>query len=64
MHKKDLNIIFGLKSGCEKDYERLFLDYYPQLTVFAKKFVQDIEMAKEIVQTVFIEYLKRENPFP
>lgn len=59
MHKKDLDIISGLKSGFEKAYEQLFFDYYPQLTVFAKKYVQDIEMAKEIVQTIFIRIFEK-----
>ncbi|MEN8121544.1 MAG: RNA polymerase sigma-70 factor [Bacteroidota bacterium] len=59
MHKKDLDIISGLKSGFEKAYEQLFFDYYPQLTVFAKIYVQDIEMAKEIVQTVFVRIFEK-----
>ena len=59
MNKKDSNIISGLKLGKEKAYEQLFHNYYPQLTVFATKYVLDIEMAKEIVQTVFVRLFEK-----
>jgi len=59
MYKKELDIISGFKSGNEKAYEQLFFDFYPQLTVFARKYVLDIEMAKEIVQAVFVRIFEK-----
>jgi len=55
-------IINSLRKGEEHAYELLFSEYYKVLTVFANKYVNDIETAKEIVQDLFVHlYEKREN---
>lgn len=47
-------MVQGLRSGSESAYERLFRDYYHPLTVFAAKYVSDLELAREIVQNLFV----------
>lgn len=54
MDHHDLNIIHGLKAGDKKAFEKLFFEYYPVLTVFAKKYVHDLDTAREIVQDYFV----------
>jgi RNA polymerase sigma-70 factor (ECF subfamily) len=39
----------------EKKFEKLFKEYFPALTQFARKYVYDFEMAKDIVHSVFIK---------
>ncbi len=58
---KELEIIIQkLRSGDEKFYKSVFYEYYPVLTYFANKYVNDIETAKEIVQEFFVRlYEKR-----
>ncbi len=48
------HMIRGLRSGSESAYEKLFRDYYHLLSVFAVKYVSDLELAKEIVQNLFV----------
>jgi len=47
-------LITGLIAGNEKSYNQLFEEYYAVLSVFAKKYVNDIELAKELVQDFFV----------
>ena len=55
-------LINRLKRGEEAAYELLFREYYQILTVFANKYVNDIEVAKEIVQDLFVHlYDKRDR---
>ena len=55
-------LIRQLKSGHEAAYELLFREYYKILTVFANKYLTDLEAAREIVQDLFVNlYEKREN---
>jgi len=56
---KTINLI---KSGDKNAFELLFSDYYPRLTVFAKKYVLDLDTAREIVQDYFVDlYESRET---
>lgn len=50
----DSKIIIGLKAGDESTYKQLFNEYYLLLSAFAKKYVDDLEAAKEIVQDLFV----------
>jgi len=58
---KELEIVIQkLRSGDEKFYKSVFYEYYPLLTYFANKYVNDLEVAKEIVQEFFVRlYEKR-----
>lgn len=55
MEQTELDLIEGLKSGDEKTFETVFKKYYPVLSVFAKKYVYDLEISKEIVQDLFVK---------
>jgi len=44
----------GLMEGDEKTFQSLFIDYYPVLVSFAMKFVEEQEVAEDIVQDVFV----------
>ncbi len=54
MDNNEYKLTKQIKSGDKKAFEKLFLDYYQKLTVFAKKYVGDINIAKEIVQDFFV----------
>lgn len=54
MEKGDINRINGLRSGKESAYEQLFAEYYRPLSLFAVRFVNDLETSKEIVQDLFV----------
>ena len=46
----------------DKSFEKLFKDYYAQLTVFADKYINDLDTAREIVQDFFVKlYETRES---
>lgn len=52
-------IIASLKDGNELAFKRIFDTYYRPLTLFALKYVGDIEESKEIVQEFFIRLWSR-----
>jgi RNA polymerase sigma-70 factor (family 1) len=55
-------LIDRLRKGDENAYELLFKEYYKVLTIFASKYIKDIEESKELVQELFVHiYEKREN---
>lgn len=43
-----------IRAGRESTYALLFDEYYRPLSVFATKYVHDLELAKEIVQDLFV----------
>lgn len=47
-------ILSKLQRGDTKVYEQLFQDNYRHLVLYAKKFVMDTEVARDLVQDVFI----------
>ncbi len=47
-------MIKGIRAGHEKSYARLFELYYRPLSVFALKYVNNLDIAKEIVQNLFV----------
>jgi RNA polymerase sigma-70 factor (ECF subfamily) len=55
-------LISGLERGSEAAFEQLFLRYYAGLVSFAHKLVADDDLARELVQDVFVQfYEKRES---
>ena len=50
----ETHIIKGIRAGRESTFRELFADYYRPLTVFALKYVGDLETAREIVQDLFV----------
>lgn len=59
---KDNPDIDALRTGDIKAYEFLFKKYYAPLVVFAGKYVNDLDVAREIVQDLFVRlYEKRQT---
>jgi len=50
----ETHIIEGIKSGSESSFEKLFEQYYRLLSIFAFKYLNDLETSKEIVQDLFV----------
>ena len=59
MVKDDKWIIEGIQRGDEEAYKSLFLKYYAQLVVFARKVVVDDDLARELVQDVFVTFYEK-----
>lgn len=45
----------------EKEFERLFKEYFPFLCAFAKKYVADIDTCKDIVHNVFLNLWQKRS---
>ena len=54
MKDSESSIIQGISLGRESTYRELFTEYYRPLSVFALKYVGDLETAREIVQDFFV----------
>jgi RNA polymerase sigma-70 factor (ECF subfamily) len=54
LKNREVHIIKGIRAGRESAFEELFKDYYRPLSVFALRYVPDLELAKEIVQGFFV----------
>lgn len=50
----DVFIWNKLKTGDKQSYELIFKMYYPQLCLFANKFTKDFDLAREVVQDLFV----------
>lgn len=55
MKNNETHIIQGIRVGLESTFKDLFSDYYRPLSVFALKYVGDLETAREIVQDLFVQ---------
>jgi RNA polymerase sigma-70 factor (ECF subfamily) len=54
LESKEKHIIEGLWSGRESAYRQLFDQYYQKLVVFACKYLEDLESARDIVQEFYL----------
>ena len=54
MDKEENHVIEGIRSGKESAFQLLFELYYPKLVVFAKKYLGDLESARDVVQDFFL----------
>jgi RNA polymerase sigma-70 factor (family 1) len=55
-------LISRLRNGDEMAYKMLFNEFYKVLTLFANRYLKDIESSKELVQDLFVHlYERREN---
>ncbi len=54
-------IVSGLRRGDKKAFERLFQDNYKNLVLYAKKFVIETEISRDLVQDVFIYLWDKRN---
>ena len=58
----DKELLLLLAKGDERAYEFLFKQFYRPLSLFANRYVDDIDQAKDIVQEVFFQlFEKRET---
>jgi RNA polymerase sigma-70 factor (ECF subfamily) len=55
------NLIRQLNEGDERAFKFVFESYYRPLTLFATKYVADIEEAKEVVQNFFVRLWVRRS---
>ncbi|MCK4406316.1 MAG: RNA polymerase sigma-70 factor [Bacteroidales bacterium] len=54
------NIFERIKNGDEKAFDYIFDTYYTGLCIFANKYVEDIDLAEDIVQELFVKiWVKR-----
>jgi RNA polymerase sigma-70 factor (ECF subfamily) len=54
--------IEAIRQGDASIFQVIFNEYYPVLTVFAQKYLHDLDLAKEVVQDMFVQlYEKRES---
>ena len=52
----------GIRNGDGTTFQVIFNAYYPVLTVFARKFLDDHDLAEEVVQDMFVQlYEKRDS---
>jgi RNA polymerase sigma-70 factor (ECF subfamily) len=52
----------SLRAGNERAYAKLFKEYYRPLTIFANKYLKDLDSSKELVQDLFVSiYENRKN---
>ncbi|MFC2112436.1 RNA polymerase sigma-70 factor [Bacteroidota bacterium] len=62
MEEEELNIIKGIRSGEESAFRQLYDLYYTRLVMFARKYLDDMEIARDIVQEFFVQlYESRES---
>jgi RNA polymerase sigma-70 factor (ECF subfamily) len=61
MVKLEPEVVEKLKCGDKKAYESLFMTHYKNLVLYAKKFVVDTEIARDIVQDVFFYLWEKRN---
>jgi len=55
----DQQLINGLELGDPKAFEELFFKYYTPLVVFALRMVSDEDMARELVQDIFVSFYEK-----
>jgi RNA polymerase sigma-70 factor (family 1) len=62
LRDEEFHIIQGIKAGEEQTFASLFESYYRVLSVFAVRYVTDLDVAREIVQDLFVHiYENRET---
>lgn len=57
-------LIEGVNASDKQAFEAVFHKYYATLCFFANKFVRDEEVARDIVQEVFIRFYEKKVNFP
>jgi RNA polymerase sigma-70 factor (family 1) len=55
LESREKHIIEGLRSGRESTYRQIFEQYYQMLVVFAHRYFDDMESARDIVQDLFVD---------
>lgn len=55
----ETDLLLGIEKGSEAAFKELFLKYYTQLVVFARKVVVDDDLARELVQDVMVNFYEK-----
>ena len=50
-----------IKKGHDHAFETLFRQYFKVLSVFANRYVQDMDQAQDLVQDVFVKFYEQRN---
>jgi len=53
------SILHSIQSGNEQAFEKLFKDQYPVLCGYARKYLNDIDQAEEVVQEMFFNFWQK-----
>ena len=62
--KNNDQITFALiKNGDEEAFEKMFKQYYVQLTAFAHTYMHDIDLAESLVQNVFVKLWEKRKQY-
>jgi len=60
----DSLIVDRINNDDIKAFKQFFESFYPSVCVFAKKYLNDLNLAEDIAQESFIEFWKHEGDFP
>lgn len=63
MSQLEDNILYSLNNKSKKAFKILFDTYYNSLVLFACKYVNEIPMAEDIVQDIFVSVWDKEEKF-
>lgn len=55
------SLLYSIRSGDEKAFETLFKDQYPILCGYARKYLNDVDQAEEIVQEMFFSFWQKKE---
>jgi RNA polymerase sigma-19 factor, ECF subfamily len=61
METNEKLLLQELSKGNKKAFETIFNTYYQQLVVFAKKYIIDLDLSRDIVQEIFIKFYENSN---
>lgn len=56
-----LSQLHSIRSGDEQVFEKLFKDQYPILCGYARKYLDDVDQAEEIVQEMFFSFWQKKE---
>ena len=57
----NIDLLAKLKSGDLVAFEKFYIEFHPKLFAFSRKFIDDIETAKDILQEVFFDFWEKRN---
>ena len=57
----ETDLLSRIQKGEEWAFEILFKQYFKALAVYAKRFVQDLDLAQDIVQEVFVKFYEQKD---
>ena len=59
LKKPEQELLKLIQSGDHSAFRKIFEEYYSPLTVFAQKFIPDLDLAREIVQDMFVNLYEK-----